>query len=324
MKYGIFDFSGKNIPELSLWQSAAWKNILTKSGQAREVFYFGNPDATFFLVEIRAVGAGFFGAFILWVKDFQIADDFSDCFKSLKNFLQKKWIIFLQVEPIEEIVEFQNLPSREVSRKFLTPFTRIISLEKSVDDIIANMPQKGRYAIRNAEKKWVKIEIITDFSEKILDEWMWLLEETTARDSFSHNSRRYYELFLRELWENAFIVASKMDGKYLAMTISVFSGESGFYYYGASTSDPEGRKLASSYLTLWESMKFAKNHGKKMYDLFGVADPNNPDDPLMGVSQFKQKLGGEIYELPEKFLFPISFKFSIYSLLLKIKKFLKK
>ncbi len=115
-----------------------------------------------------------------------------------------------------------------------------------------------------------------------------------------------------------------MDGKYLAMTISVFSGESGFYYYGASTSDPEGRKLASSYLTLWESMKFAKNHGKKMYDLFGVADPNNPDDPLMGVSQFKQKLGGEIYELPEKFLFPISFKFSIYSLLLKIKKFLKK
>ena len=324
MKYGIFDFSGKNIPELSLWQSAAWKNILTKSGQAREVFYFGNPDATFFLVEIRAVGAGFFGAFILWVKDFQIADDFSDRFKSLKNFLQKKWIIFLQVEPIEEIVEFKNLPSREVSRKFLTPFTRIISLEKSVDDIIANMPQKGRYAIRNAEKKWVKIEIITDFSEKILDEWMWLLEETTARDSFSHNSRRYYELFLRELWENAFIVASKMDGKYLAMTISVFSGESGFYYYGASTSDPEGRKLASSYLTLWESMKFAKNHGKKMYDLFGVADPNNPDDPLMGVSQFKQKLGGEIYELPEKFLFPISFKFSIYSLLLKIKKFLKK
>lgn len=120
------------------------------------------------------------------------------------------------------------------------------------------------------------------------------------------------------------MIASKINGKYLAMTISVFSGDTALYYYGASTSDPEGRKLASSYLTLWESMKFAKNHGKKMYDLFGVADPNNPDDPLMGVSQFKQKLGGEIYELPKKFLFPISFKFSIYSLLLKIKKFLKK
>ena len=65
MKYDVFDFSGKNIPEFSLWQSGAWKNILAKSGQAREVFYFGNPDSTFFLVEIRSVGAGFFGAFIL-------------------------------------------------------------------------------------------------------------------------------------------------------------------------------------------------------------------------------------------------------------------
>ncbi len=120
------------------------------------------------------------------------------------------------------------------------------------------------------------------------------------------------------------MVASKIDEKYLAMTISVFSGDTALYYYGASTSDPEGRKLASSYLTLWESMKFSKNHRKKWYDLFGVADPNNPNDPLMGVSQFKQKLGGEIYELPKKFLFPISFKFLIYSLLLKIKKFLKK
>lgn len=324
MKYDVFDFFGKNIPEFSLWQSDAWKNILTKSGQAREVFYFGNPDSTFFLVEIRSVGAGFFGAFILWVKNFQIAEDFWKCFDALKNFLQKKWVIFIQIEPIEEISKFQKMSSKEVSRKFLTPFTRIISLADDAEKIIADMPQKGRYAIRNAEKKWVEIEIITNFSDEILDEWMKLLNETTTRDAFAHNSREYYKTFLQELWNDVFMVASKINGKYLAMTISVFSYDTALYYYGASTSDPEGRKLASSYLTLWESMKFSKNHGKRMYDLFGVADPNNSDDPLMGVSQFKQKLGGEIHELPKKFLIPISFKFSIYSLLLKIKKFLKK
>lgn len=57
--------SHKNFSSLSFWQGENWKNILEKSHQAREVFYFGNPEKTFFLVEIRSVGAGFFGAFIL-------------------------------------------------------------------------------------------------------------------------------------------------------------------------------------------------------------------------------------------------------------------
>ena len=62
-------------------------------------------------------------------------------------------MIFIQIEPIEEISQFQKMSSKEVSRKFLTPFTRIISLADDAEKIIADMPQKGRYAIRNAEKK---------------------------------------------------------------------------------------------------------------------------------------------------------------------------
>lgn len=108
------------------------------------------------------------------------------------------------------------------------------------------------------------------------------------------------------------------------MTISVFSGDSALYYYGASTSDAEARKLASSYLTLWKSMEFSQQKGKKIYDLFGVADPNNPNDPLLGVSQFKQKLGGELVELPKKILQKISWKFTVYQILMNIKKVIKK
>lgn len=62
-------------------------------------------------------------------------------------------MIFIQIEPIEEISQFQKMSSKEVSRTFLTPFTRIISLADDAEKIIADMPQKGRYAIRNAEKK---------------------------------------------------------------------------------------------------------------------------------------------------------------------------
>ena len=41
--------------------------------------------------------------------------------------------------------------------------------------------------------------IFTNFSDEILDEWMKLLNETTTRDAFAHNSREYYKTFLQEL-----------------------------------------------------------------------------------------------------------------------------
>lgn len=55
-----------------------------------------------------------------------------------------------------------------------------------------------------------------------------------------------------------------------------------------------------------------------------MADPNDPNDPLLGVSQFKQKLGGELIELPEKFLYKISWKYEIFAILQKMKKIFKK
>lgn len=166
--------------------------------------------------------------------------------------------------------------------------------------------------------------MITEFSDEIIDTWMALLMETTERDNFSHNSREYYKMFLEELRWNVVIAAAKYEEKVIAMTISVLYNDTALYYYGASTSEKEARKLASSYLTLWESMIFAQKNGAKYYDLFGVADPENPNDPLAGVSQFKQKLGWELIRLPPKRMIIISQKFFLYKMLVKIKKIFSK
>lgn len=106
------------------------------------------------------------------------------------------------------------------------------------------------------------------------------------------------------------------------MAMIVLFGDEAMYYYGASTSQSEYRRLASSYLLLWKTMDFAFEKGKKRYDLLGVADPNNPHDPLIGVSQFKHKLGGELCELPKKFLIPILWKYSVYAMLMRVKRML--
>ncbi len=331
MQYSIFQFSEEKISSisqnLSFWQGISWQNILKKSHQAEEVFYFWNPDSTFFAVEIRSIGAGFFGAFILGVKNFQLSDDTEQCLLELENFLKNKNCIFIQIEPLEksEILEnfFKN-SSQKISKKFLMPFTRVISLADTAEEILTKMPQKGRYAVRNAEKQGVEVELLDITNESHLDAWMSLLDETTKRDNFSHNSREYYKNFLDELPGQKIVALANYKEKIVAMAISVFSGHDAVYYYGASTSEPEGRKVAASYLLLWRTMELAREKWCENYDLLGVADPNDPNDPLLGVSQFKQKLGGELVELPTKFLKPLSWKYYIFAILQKTKKFLKK
>lgn len=321
MKYQKYSDASRFV-ETSFWQSDAWRRILSRSGQAREVCYFGNPEGSYFLVEIRSLGMGFFGAFILGMRQIQKQDDFAECLAALEGWLRSEGVIFLQIEPLDTL---HWMPRKYLSpwKQFLMPFTRVITLETG-EEILKKMPQKGRYAVRNAEKNGVEIEIIEHYSDEILDEWMRLLDETTTRDNFSHNSRAYYQAFWQEWGEHIVVAAAKKDGIIISMAMIALFGDEAMYYYGASTSQSEYRRLASSYLLLWKTMDFAFEKGKKRYDLLGVADPNNPHDPLIGVSQFKHKLGGELCELPKKFLIPISWKYWVYAMLMRVKRMLWK
>jgi lipid II:glycine glycyltransferase (peptidoglycan interpeptide bridge formation enzyme) len=62
------------------------------------------------------------------------------------------------------------------------------------------MHEKGRYNIRIAEKRGITIECV-DPAPTNISIWMELLTETTLRDSFAQNSRKYYEVFLQNLSE---------------------------------------------------------------------------------------------------------------------------
>lgn len=180
----------------------------------------------------------------------------------MKNFLKNKNCIFIQIEPLEksEILEnfFKNQETGKISKKFLMPFTRVISLSDTADEILTKMPQKGRYAVRNAEKQGVEVKLLSQIDDEHFDAWMLLLDETTKRDNFSHNSREYYKNFLTELSGEVIVAAGHYKGKIVAMAISVFSGGDAVYYYGASTSESEGRKVAASYLLLWRTMELAR------------------------------------------------------------------
>lgn len=324
MQYSFISVDDIIFSGLSFWQSKIWANILKNSWQAQDVYYYWNTDSTYFLVEIRSIGAGLSGAFILGVTSSQIGGDVSDCLDQLKKELKKKWVLFLQIEPLDEL----SIPGQEIRKpykKFLTPHTRILDLSLNEDALLAQMHEKGRYNIRTAIKRWVAIEL-AEVTEENIDIWMSLLSDTLSRDDFAGNSREYYVLFIRQIVSAnlGWLYFARYEGRVVAAGIFVFSPERAIYYYGASSSAPLDRGVFAPYLLQWEAIKIARSRGIPIYDFLGISNPDNSNDVLAGVSFFKSRFGGYIERLPRKFLFPLSWKYGFFLCLQRIKNLLKR
>lgn len=140
MQYRIIPPSDIENSDLSWWQSPTWADILITSGQAREVFYYGYLDSTYLLIEIRSIGLGLYGAFSLGVSASQIGSDWEDFVVELQKYLQKRNILFLQIEPTDTEIKNQN--TQKPYKKFLTPHTRVLDLSLNEDEILAQMHEK--------------------------------------------------------------------------------------------------------------------------------------------------------------------------------------
>lgn len=325
MLYNLIHPDRINDSCLSFWQSHTWKKILQDSHQACEVFYFGNLEKTFLLVEIRTLKFGMLWAFVLGPNKTQLHEDFGMCIEALKWFLRSKWVVLLQVEWIEDtwviaawlwvdkkknpIMLLLKWSGNRVYKEFLTPYNRVVDLTGTEDEIFAQMKEKWRYHIHLAVKRWVTIEAVPATPENI-DIWMKLLWDTIMRDRFSANSRLYYETFLHEIEKSygTWLYFWRANGRVVVAWIFVFTPDKAIYYYGASSSDKEDRKLMWSYLLQWHAIREAKKRGISYYDFLWVANPNNPNDHLKWVSDFKEKFWWYLVVLPSKLCITLSWK----------------
>ncbi len=236
MQYSIIPYSEISWLSLSFWQSPIWSRIITESWQAKDSFYYGNIDSTFLSIEIRSTWLGFYWAFAIGISCSQVSTDWDEYIENLQIFLRQKWVLFFQIEPVEELWVMSDLWSatQKPYKKFITPFTRIIDLSPSEDEILSQMHEKWRYNIRYAIKKWVKIDHVEPTRENI-DIWMNLLDETLARDGFSWNTRIYYEVFISRIESQSqwWLYFARFEWRVIAAGIFVFLPQIAIYYYGA-------------------------------------------------------------------------------------------
>ena len=311
---------------MSIWQTKKWQEMLKKSEQVSEFFEINN-----IFIEKRNVALWEYWLFILWLDKNIINEIF---LKDLKILCKKENCLFIQIELLDynNIKSLKDLKSllnirkennwfnKWYYKKFITPYTAVIDLEKSEGDILTNMKPKWRYNIKLATKKWVVAEIV-DKTEENIKSYYDLMLETTSRDNFAWNSLEYYSNFLNSLEKSKLILAKK-DWIVIAGWIFVFNSEVSIYYYWASTSKKEYRNLMAPYLVQWEAIKYAKNIKSKLYDFLWIATPWDNKSDLAWVTSFKKKLTWDIREVSNSYIFVNkNIKYFIINILRKIKKY---
>lgn len=283
---------------MSIWQTKSWQDMLKKSWQVEKTIILED-----IFIEKRKIWLWEYWLFVLWF-DRIIS---SEKLEELKEICKKEKALFLQLESIDYswnnnyfLEDYKNL-EKKYYKKFITSNTAIIDLYKSEDNILTEMKQKGRYNIRLAEKKWIKI-FEAEKTEKNIKIFYNLMLETTSRDNFSWNTLNYYNIFLKNIPFSKLLFA-EYNWNIIAAWIFIYNEEIAIYYYWASTSDKKFRNLMAPYLLQWEAIKIWKSLGCKIYDFLGIAENLDKKSSLAWVTDFKLKFTKTWIKVSESFIF---------------------
>ena len=225
----------------------------------------------------------------------------ADQLAALKEAARKNKAVFIKLEPdIAAAAEISKnilkskkdflLQNKAVNGKNLfTKFNFHLDLTPGIDDIFNNLKSKTRYNVRLAMKKGV--QVVEDTSEKGMETYIRLMQETTSRQKFFSHTPHYY----RTMWETIGRKENSMmhifhamynDQSLTSWIIFLFNGKL-YYPYGASSD--AFREVMASNLMMWDMIKYGHENKCVCFDLWGSLG-KNPDikDPWYGFHHFKE------------------------------------
>jgi vancomycin resistance protein VanK len=177
--------------------------------------------------------------------------------------------------------------------------------ERTEDDVLKGMNQLWRRNIKKAAKAGVEVTHATTEDLKAFHD---LYVHTAERDHFTPRPLSYFETMFRALLaeepDRIRLYLARHEGDLVAATVWVRVGGHTWYSYGASST--EKRDVRGSNAVQWAMIRDALASGADVYDLRGITDTLDPDDPHIGLIQFKVGTGGEAVEYAGEWDLPLS------------------
>ena len=183
---------------------------------------------------------------------------------------------------------FINAPMHEHAED-----THLLDLNKTEEELLANIKKKDRYYINRAIKEWVEV-VKWNTDEQI---------EILTQMHIEHSKKVWYhpfsEKFIKNLykifWDNITTISTRFEGKVESILMTIKFWKTCVYYI--ATSDVVHHKFSPNYLCQWEAIKQAKADWCEIYNFWWVSPDDNPKHPIAWVTKFKRKFAGYDYSL---------------------------
>jgi vancomycin resistance protein VanK len=176
---------------------------------------------------------------------------------------------------------------------------------RTPDDVLAGMNQLWRRNIKKAAKEGVVVE---QAAPELLPKFHELYVETARRDGFTPRPLAYFktmfDALLGEDPDRIRLYLAHHERGLVAATTWVRVGAHVWYSYGASSTAK--RDVRGSNAIQWQMITDAIGAGADVYDLRGITDTLDPDDPHVGLIQFKVGTGGQAVEYAGEWDLPLN------------------
>jgi len=167
---------------------------------------------------------------------------------------------------------------------------------RTEDDVLKGMNQQWRRNIKKAAKEGVEVRAAEGSAD--LKRFHDLYVHTAERDHFTPRGLAYFQTMHDALSaedpDRFRLWLAEHEGDLVAATIAIRVGAHAWYSYGASST--EKREARGSNAVQWAMIRDALAAGADVYDMRGITDTLDSDDPHLGLIQFKVGTGGEAVE----------------------------
>jgi hypothetical protein len=164
--------------------------------------------------------------------------------------------------------------------KVVTNYTYRLSLEKSEEQLFADMTTEKRKSVRKALKDQVEIRLCNDYK----------MVAQLVLKTFDRKDKRVSREFLNKILNdyansgNSFAFVAFIDGKPSACTFCVYYHETSYYLFGGY--DNQNKHHGAGPGCMWQSVLHAKGLGIRTFDFEGSMLPE--------VEKYFREFGGDL------------------------------
>ncbi len=230
----------------------------------------------------------------------------------LVSFAKTHRVFVIKIEPELEKTDETTTVMKKMNLLPVAPIqphnsTVLVDISPNLDDIMAGLNQKGRHAIRRAERDGVTVKRVKATDENCKTFYK-MFSQTAKAHNFMIRPYDYQYKFWQRYTDAGLgqLFFAYYDGNLIACGFAMVFGKKSLYKDAASVR--EKTVYGANHLMQWHIIQWAREQGSKQHDLGGSPPSGRITDethPHYGIGRFKTSFNKQVTDYVGAYDFPV-------------------